>query len=238
MRLFRADLHIHTCLSPCAELDMTPRTVVREALRARLDIIAVCDHNSGENVPAVRRLAKAAGMVVIPGMEITSREEVHVLALFEHARELEAMQRQVYAHLPDRGEAKAPGQQLVVNEQDEVVRFNRKLLPGAVSLSLEDTIDRIHSLDGIAIASHIDREGFGIIGQLGFIPPGLPLDALEIAFGDPSVAGATSLPFVTSSDAHQPDLVGSKFTSFYMEAPSFREIKQALAGRGGRRASL
>lgn len=237
MRLFRADLHVHTCLSPCADLDMTPRTVVRQALRAGLDIIAVCDHNSGENVPAVRRLARAAGMVVIPGMEVTSREEVHVLALFEHTRQLGAMQRLVYAHLPDRGAARAPGQQLVVNERDEVVRFNRKLLHGAVSLSLEDTVDRIHSLDGIAIASHIDREGFGIIGQLGFIPPGLPLDALEIAFGDTSAAGATSLPFVTSSDAHQPDVVGSKFTTFYMAAPSLREIREALGGRGGRRAS-
>ena len=238
MKRFRADLHIHTCLSPCAQLDMTPQTVVREAVRARLDIIAVCDHNSGENVPAVRRLARAAGIAAIPGMEITSREEVHVLALFEHARELAAMQRQVYAHLPDRGEAKGSGPQLVVNERDEVVRFNRKLLAGAVSFSLEDTVDRIHSLGGIAIASHVDREGFGIIGQLGFIPPGLPLDGLEIAFGDPSVVGATSLPFVTSSDAHQPELVGSKFTTFYLEAPVFREIKEALAGRGGRRASL
>ena len=82
MRWFRADLHIHTCLSPCAELEMTPRAVVREAARAGLDIIAVCDHNSGENVPAVRRLARAAGIAVIPGMEVTSREEVHTLALF------------------------------------------------------------------------------------------------------------------------------------------------------------
>ncbi len=238
MRLFRADLHIHTCLSPCAELDMTPRAVVREALRACLDVIAVCDHNSGENVPPVRRLGRAAGLAVIPGMEITTREEVHVLALFEYGRQLAAMQRQVYARLPDRGSGPAVGRQLVVNDQDEVVRFNRKLLQGAVGLSLEDVVSRIHALGGLAIAAHVDREGFGIIGQLGFIPKDLPLDALEIAFGDPSVAGDTSLPFVTSSDAHQPDLVGSRVTCFSMEAPSFRETREALAGRGGRRASL
>jgi hypothetical protein len=238
MRLFRADLHIHTCLSPCAELDMTPRTVVREALRAGLDIIAVCDHNSGENVPAVARLARAAGMTLVPGIEITSREEVHVLGLFQYARQLKAMQRLVYAHLPDAGKLPAPRPQPVVNEQDEVVRFNRKLLVAAVSLSLEAVVDRIHALGGIAIASHVDREGFGIIGQLGFLPPGLPLDALEIAFGDPSVAGPTTLPFVTSSDAHQPDLVGSKYTTFHMEAPSFGEIRKSLAGLGGRKVSL
>ena len=238
MRLFRADLHVHTCLSPCAELDMTPQTVVREAVRARLDIIAVCDHNSGENVPAARRLGRAAGLLVIPGMEVTTREEVHVLALFEHARQLAALQRQAYAHLPDRGKGPAGRQQLVVNEEDEVVRFNRKLLQGAVDLSLEDVVSRIHALGGLAIAAHVDREGFGIIGQLGFIPMDLPLDALEIAFGDPSVAGKTSLPFVTSSDAHQGDLVGSKVTRFTLEAPSFREIRKALAGEGGRRASL
>ncbi len=238
MRLFRADLHVHTCLSPCAELDMTPQTVVRQALRARLDIIAVCDHNSGENVPAVRRLGRAAGLAVIPGMEVTTREEVHVLALFEYGRQLAAMQRQVYARLPDRGRGPAVGHQLVVNDQDEVVRFNRKLLQGAVDLSLEDVVSRIHALGGLAIAAHVDREGFGIIGQLGFIPKDLPLDALEIAFGDPAAAGETGLPFLTSSDAHQGDLVGSKVTSFMMKAPSIHEIREALAGRGGRRATL
>lgn len=173
---------MHTCLSPCADLGMSPRNIAARAQGKGLDMIAVCDHNSAENVIAVRRAAERVNIEVIGGMEVTTKEEVHILALFDRYQDesLLSLQEIVYESLQGEREWKHGGDQVVVNEDDEVVGFNTRPLVSATRLPLEKTVDIIHSLGGLAIASHIDREGFGILGQLGFIPEGLPLDAVEI----------------------------------------------------------
>ena len=175
------DTHVHTCLSPCAELDMHPAALVDAAVRAGLDIVAVCDHNSAENAGAVQRAGISAGLAVIPGMEITSAEEVHILGLLPDLEAAMALQSKIYRSLPGRNDENTFGMQVIANEFAEVLGFNDHLLSGATTLSLEDVVDAIHDVDGLAVASHVDREGFGIIGQLGFIPPGLALDAIEVS---------------------------------------------------------
>ncbi|HXH86703.1 MAG TPA: PHP domain-containing protein, partial [Nitrospira sp.] len=205
MKEFKADLHIHTCLSPCADLEMSPRNIVNEAKRKGLQVIGICDHNSAENVPAVVKNAAREGIAVIGGMEVTSKEEVHILALFGNDESLSSFQQVVHENLHGTNDEQLFGEQVIVNEDEEVIGFSDKLLIGATDLTIERLVDLIHEHDGLAIAAHVDREGFGILGQLGFIPEGLPLDALELA--DPSkrdcIPPEVCMPLVTSSDAHK-----------------------------------
>lgn len=182
LRKFIADLHIHTCLSPCADLGMTPSAIVKTASEKGLDIIAITDHNSAENVSAAKKTGEKTGITVLAGMEITSTEEAHILALFDDAESVIKLQDAVYKNLMSgENDARRFGDQIVVNEKDEVLGFNNRLLIGATALTAYDILNTIHSLKGISIASHIDREAFSIISQLGFIPEDLKFDALEIS---------------------------------------------------------
>lgn len=239
LRPVKTDLHLHSCLSPCAELQMSPRKIVARAKEKAIDIIAICDHNSAENVPAVIEAGRQLSLNVIPGIEVTTREEVHLLALFAKAELAFELQERIYTHLPGENNPDLYGWQIVANENDEVLSFNQRLLIGATTLTLEETIDLIHSIGGLAIASHIDRQGFSLLGQLGFIPPGLPLDALEISprlsFKEARKKFVFPYPLVTFSDAHKPDDIGAATTSFLVSDLVFEEIVMALKGQEGRK---
>ncbi len=239
LRTFKADLHIHTCLSPCTELDMSPKRILTSAMKEGIDIIAICDHNSSENSLAVMNAARKTHIKVIPGLEVTSREEVHVLALFDNVESALKLQELVYEKLPGENDEEAFGRQVIVNEKEEVEGFNNKLLIGATTIPLEEVIRLIHSFGGISIASHIDREGFSIIGQLGFIPEGLALDALEISprltFDQAVRTYPYHYPIICSSDAHYPDDIGKGYTFFLLEEGSLAEIKKALKNEEGRK---
>ncbi len=233
MRKVRADLHVHTCLSPCADIQMLAPAIVERAKRAGLDMIGICDHNSGENVAAVVKAGARAGLVVVPGMEVTSSEEVHILGLFDSEADLMGLQDTVYQNLPGENSEEAFGPQLVADEWGNVIEKNHRLLIGATTLTVDQVVDAIHRRSGLAIASHIDRERFSLIGQLGFIPEGLELDALEVS--DPSRTGEEyGYPVITSSDAHFLDDVGKSLTSFEVEDASLSEIGKALRHELGR----
>ena len=237
---YRADLHIHTCLSPCADLTMSPKRVIERAKEKGLDMIGICDHNSAENVDAARRAGEINRITVLPGMEVTSREEAHVLALFDHARSALILQEKVYDRLISNGNtSKLEEEQIVANEQDEVEGFCSRSLFSATTLSVAEVVDLIHDLGGLAIAAHIDREHYSLIGQLGFIPPDLPLDAVEIS-GKPGAASATSLqvggyPVISASDAHYLKDIGRAATSFRMDTPDIGGIRGALKAAENRR---
>ena len=181
MKEWKVDLHLHTCLSPCAELEMVPTAIVRQAKSMELDMVAICDHNSVANAAAVARAGAREDLAVIPGVEIASREEVHILGLFGPGRDLCALQALIDDHLPGENDQEAFGLQVVVDEWDQPRALSEKLLIGATELTLEQVVETIHGFGGLAIAAHIDRESFGLIGQLGFIPPGLELDAVEVS---------------------------------------------------------
>ncbi len=240
MRCFHADLHIHTCLSPCAEAEMTPRAIVGAALAKGLDLIGICDHNSAENVPPVAAAAGGGPLVVLGGMEISSREEVHVLGLFDDDGALWTMQRLVYENLPGENDEKVFGEQMVLGEDGSDARTSSRLLVGATTLTIEQVVEAIQNLGGLAIASHVDREGFGIIGQLGFIPEGLGLDALELSPHSGgrerwnSLSRESGLPLVESSDAHRLADIGVVSTSFDMESACVAELGKALSSQEGR----
>ena len=239
LRPFKADLHVHTCLSPCTELDMSPKGILATAKKKEIDIIGICDHNSSENSLAVIKSAKKMNINVIPGMEVTSQEEVHVLALFDEIENALKLQEYVYENLPGENDEEAFGMQVIVNEREEVLGFNNKLLIGATTIPLEEIIQIIHSFNGIAIASHIDRESFSIIGQLGFVPDNLELDALEISpnitFEEAKKRYTNNYPITCSSDAHYPDDIGKGFTSFLLKDGTVAEIKKALKNEEGRK---
>jgi PHP family Zn ribbon phosphoesterase len=236
---FIADLHIHTCLSPCAELSMTPKGIVEKAASLGINILAVCDHNSAENVEVTRDLAKKKGIYVIAGMEINSAEEVHILSLFRDVEDAQKMQEIVYQHLQaGENDEDSIGMQVVVNADDEVLGFNRRLLIGATSLSVDRIVGLVHDLSGLAVASHIDREGFGIIGQLGFINPEIGFDALEISYrrtyGEALLLYDIyrQIPWISSSDAHRIEEIGRRTSRLLLEHATFEEVSMALlAGR-------
>jgi PHP family Zn ribbon phosphoesterase len=220
---------------------MSPSNIIQEATDKGIELIAICDHNSAENSSAVIKASAGKVVRVLPGIEVTSKEEVHIVALFENVNDALELQSLIYDSLEGINDEKIFGQQVVVDAEDWVLGFNPRLLIGATGISLEKIVQTIHDLQGLAIAAHIDREGFGIIGQLGFIPPDLKLDALEISpkmkmqearqrFADYQV-----YPFVSASDAHNLQDIGSATTTFLLEVPSFAELKMALKSYGGRK---
>lgn len=141
---------------------MTPSRIVAEATSKGLSIIGICDHNSAENLSVAKKVAGEKGIHLIAGMEVTSSEEVHILALFDRIENVMTLQEIVYANLSGvENDERASGYQGVVNENDEILNFNKRLLIGATSLSVQNIVDVIRSLEGLAIASHIDRKPLG-----------------------------------------------------------------------------
>ncbi len=237
MKRFIADLHIHTCLSPCAEVDMTPLRIINRAIEQGLDMIAISDHNSAENIEVAVKIAGEKGIALLPAMEVSSAEEAHVLALFRCAEDAKHMQEVVYGSLPRAGGAGSADYQVVVNEHDEVMAFNTKPLIAATGLGLSVLLQEIRALGGLAVASHVDREAFSVIGQLGFIPPDVRFDAFEVV--RPDRAGALlgqyeGVPVLCASDAHRLEDIGARTTEFRMQEATFDEVGKALHGEGGR----
>ena len=242
LKEFRLDLHIHTCLSPCADLMMLPTAIIKHAKMKNLDGIGICDHNSAENVAAVKKAGEKEGMQVLGGFEITSSEEVHIMAFFDNDDALSEMQDIVYKNLSGENDEKIFGEQLIVDESDNILGINKKLLIGSTGLTVDEIVKSIHSLGGAAVASHIDRESFSIIGQLGFIPEELPLDALELSSnydsGKTENYKSYGFPLVTSSDAHFLTDIGKTSTAFFLNVPSLSEILMAFQGIEGRKVRL
>jgi PHP family Zn ribbon phosphoesterase len=244
LRRIKADLHVHTCLSPCAGLDMSPLGVVHEARRKGLDLIGICDHNSAENVLAAKKAGRQHGLLVLGGMEVTSSEEAHILVFFDQDDDVLRFQEIIYRHLRGTNDELAFGQQVIADEEDGVNGFCDRLLIGATSLTAGDIVEAARSGKGesLVIAAHVDREAFSLIGQLGFIPPDLDLDAVELSkhtTADKAVErfpDCKRYPIIIGSDAHASGDIGERFMCFTMEDGSVAEIKKALLGRDGRKA--
>jgi PHP family Zn ribbon phosphoesterase len=235
---FNMDLHIHTCLSPCGLPENVPTRIVQRAGEQGLQVIGICDHNASENVCAVRAAAATSPVHVFGGMEITTREEIHILGLFDNDEDLKRVQLLVYEHLPGVNDPQALGQQYIVNAEDYVTGFNERLLMGATDLSLDRVIGAIHNAHGLAIASHIDRETFSVLSQLGMIPEHLELDAVELSshfMYSRFHLDEVTYPRVFFSDAHRLDDIGRTHTSFLIETPCVSEIRLALVEKNGRR---
>jgi len=235
MKPFSADLHIHTALSPCADDDMTPPAIIDAALKAGLQIIAICDHNTAENAAAVLTAANDE-LVVIPGIEITTSEEAHILGLFETIEAAAAVSGLVLSSLANSFAGKPRGRQIIMNDRGRPVRLEPRRLFLASKFSVAGAVDLIHGHGGIAIASHVDRPSLSVLSQLGFLPPDVVFDAIEVSpaahrAGRSSGYESTGYPVVVSSDSHFLTEIGCCRTFFSMDVCSFAGLKQAIHRR-------
>lgn len=233
-QFFRADLHVHTCLSPCGDWEMTPQRIIKRARERNIDILAICDHNTSKNVRPIVELGAIAGILVLPGLEICTREEVHLLGIHKHIHQAEAVADRVYQGLIQNNDPDIFGFQVIADKQDMVVGQEPKLLIQACHLTVKEAVDLIHREQGLAIAAHIDRPSYSILAQLGFIPPDLGLDGVEITARTMAhecehyFLDKTSLPCLVSSDAHSLAEMAQGSTLFHMTSRTFEAMSSAL----------
>ena len=183
---------------------MTPNNIVGMAFIKQLDAIAVCDHNTARNLPAIKEVADMMGVVLLPGMELTTREEAHMLAYFKTVEEAVAFSDVIYDHLPPiPNNPKFFGEQQRMNAQDEVVGTEERLLISALDLSFEECAALIHEHGGLCVPAHINRGSNGCLNALGFLPAGVRYDALEISRSvAPPAMDVSGYRVLNSSDAH------------------------------------
>ncbi|MBR2801860.1 MAG: PHP domain-containing protein [Erysipelotrichaceae bacterium] len=175
------DLHIHSCLSPCAEEEMTPNNIVNMALLKELDLIAVTDHNSVRQLPAVAKVAEAMGLRMLYGAELESSEEVHVLGLYDELEKAMSLQPWLDQHLPFiPNDEHYFGKEELRDENDELIGKEERLLIISLDQDLESCIEAIHATGGKAILAHVLDRKNSVTNQLGFIPEGLAYDGLEV----------------------------------------------------------
>mgnify|MGYP001623713305 CR=1 FL=1 len=192
------DFHIHTCLSPCGDADNTPNNIVNMALIKGLNAIAIADHNTGKNCPAAVEAGRKNGLVVLPAMELTTSEDIHVLCLFERCEDLAKLEAHIAStRLRIRNRPEIFGRQLILNAQDEPIGEEEDLLIVSSGVSVEEVAPLVKGMGGIAVPAHIDKQSNGLVGILGAFDYGLGFEMIECA-RDTGVR----LPRITDSDAH------------------------------------
>ena len=241
----KADLHIHTLLSPCGDLDMTPDEIVRLAKERGLDIIGITDHNTTKHGKLAREYGRQAGIYVLTGAEVTTKEEAHCLAFFDTDDTLDDFEDYLQDNLPDiMNDVEKFGYQVQIDREQNIIYEEPKFLPSALRKTVEEVAAKVHSLNGLFIPAHINRPKFSIPSQLGFIPFDLDVDAVEISHNttrEDYISKNKYLKqktFIQSSDAHYPQQIGSACCYFNIETLSFDEIKLALHQKDGRSAMI
>lgn len=236
LRPFRGELHMHTVLSPCAEVEMIPPLIIEEALSKGIDILAVTDHNATANIEAVQKAALGTRLVVFPGMELQTIEEVHTLCLFETLEKTNTFQQMVSKFLPPiKNRPDYFGEQFVVDETGEFIRREDQLLLVSAELSLTQAWQAVRELGGIFIPAHVDRKSFGLLENLGLVPTDIPLRTLEISRNIRSDEAVLKYPqlagyaFVKGGDAHRLEEIAG-FNQFFLREPTFVELKKAVMG--------
>jgi hypothetical protein len=221
---------------------MSPVNIIRQAVRKKIDMIAVTDHNSTRHCKLTQQIGEQYGITVIAGAEINTREEIHCLTFFENIRSAELFQRILDLNLTViRNNPEFFGHQLIVDEHENILEEEGRLLTAALQLGIDEAEEQVHQLGGIFIPAHINRKYNAIFSQLGFIPSGLRADALEISRNSGYQVFLEDHPeisqyvLVTSSDAHNLERIGESVTEFYLEKPELSEIRQAFKGVNGRK---
>lgn len=234
MDWYKADLHVHSVLSPCGDLEMSPVRIIEEAKKQQIDILAITDHNSTKHCKLMMKFGEKEGICVIPGVEFNSMEEIHCVGLFESLEQVDEIQGFIEENAPDiQNDPQRFGYQVVVNEQEEITEEIDYLLIAALTKGINDIEEKVHQVGGLFIAAHIDRPYYSIKSQLGFIPSDIKLDAIEISYAysaDQAIKEFSNLnrTIVRNSDAHMPNQLGRAYTKYQMEKPSFSGLKQIL----------
>lgn len=241
MKNYRADLHIHTLLSPCASLEMSPALIVQEAAAKGLDIIAITDHNHTAHNAVIRTMAGEKGIHVLFGVELNSAEEIHCLAYFNTDYQINQMQSFIDEKINKiKNKPGLTGYQPVIDRNENIINEIEHSLYASLEAGMEELCDMVHKLGGIFVPAHIDRPYNSLYSQLGLFPENFSPDAVEISFKTdcreirdehPELG---HLPLVKNSDAHYPGNIGRGSSLFRMEGLLMDEIKMAFAGHGGR----
>ena len=221
MQKYRADLHIHTVLSPCADLEMAPKQIVEQAQKAGLHIIGITDHNSTLNAKVIRDLAREKGILVLMGAEVTTKEEVHCLAFFENDEALDTFQNYLEENI-----MRVPntdghfGYQPVVDANENVLQMVPYYLTSALKKGISSVQKYVYELGGLFIPAHVNRPLNGLFSHLGFVPENLQFDAMGIT-GKTSekhvrkhYALENKISLIYNSDAHFLDQIGTRFFRF------------------------
>ncbi len=232
---FIADLHTHTLLSPCGNLEMTPDAIIDVALQNGIDIIGITDHNTTRHCKLAEHYSIDRNIFVLCGVEITTQEEAHCVAFFPTHERLMQFQSFLDAHLPDTpNDPDFFGDQVQIDEDYNIIYEEPKLLTSALTANINKIETEVHALDGIFVPAHIDKKQNSVIANLGFIPFDLNYEAVEISKHgnmEELLKGHKYLknkPFIRSSDAHQLDQIGTNTSILTMETRNFQEIKNAI----------
>ncbi len=237
MNPWRVDLHVHTCLSPCGSLDMSPAVIVRTAIDRGLQAIAITDHNTTIQCPVIQALGEENGLTVFAGVEVTSREEAHCLVFFptDDARQLfQAYIDRYLPRIPNNPERF--GDQVWVDRHENILGECPWLLISAIDQSINQISHYAHSLGCLFVPAHVERPVFSIISQLGFMDPSLRPDAVEYnnqALFDkllPQHPYLQSYTHYTASDAHVPEQIGTKPWVFPMSGGTLDALREAFSG--------
>lgn len=241
MNLYKADLHIHTVLSPCGDLSMSPLNIVEQAAAVGLNIIGITDHNSTLHGPVTKKLADKKGIMVVFGAEVTTKEDVHCLCLFESENQRKDFQGFIDYNLPKiHNNPSNFGHQVVVNEKEEIIQEIESLLITGLYVGVDDVERKVHELGGLFIPAHIDRQKYSLTSQLGFVPKDLKFDALEISRNislekaNQTFSYIKNVRFIRTSDAHNINQIGSNPSTMRMEELSWVELKKAILHEEGR----
>lgn len=242
MKKYRADLHIHTVLSPCASLEMSPDNIIKSALEMGMNIIGIADHNTTKQCGVIKQLGEENGILVLCGAEINTKEEVHCLAFFENDKILNEFQVYLDQHLPVvKNKPELFGDQVWVDRNNHILGEEDRLLIVGLNQSIDQVAEKVNNLGGIFIPAHIDRPRFSILSQLGFLSPDLNVSGVEVSKIVDMEQFVQKHKWIekysvmTNSDAHTLDQIGSAYSSFLMKEASFNEIKKALNEEEGRK---
>lgn len=226
MKMFY-DLHIHSDLSPCGEREMTPNNIVNMAKLKGLDVIAVTDHNTAANLPALQAVADHSGIKVIPGIEITSKEDVHLLAYLRNLSDAEKIGNTIYTSLPNiKINARIFGEQNIYDKEDNIIGSLDKLLLNASSYSIVEIIKMVTMINGIVIPAHVEKKAYGIIGVLGFIPPEYKFKYVEVYDNHYTNRFLEPYTRIINSDAHRLSDISEPIN--YLECDDYEDFLQQL----------
>ena len=228
------DLHIHSCLSPCADDDMTPANICGMAHIKDLDAIAVTDHNTARNLPYVEEAANHFGLILLPGIEVTTREEVHLLGYFPTVQAAVEMGEVFSSHLPPmKNNPRLFGNQFIMNTDEEVVGEEHRMLIGATDLPLDECVAMIRAAGGAAVPAHINRGANGMLRNLGMMPVTPAFPVVEVSPNCPveesAIAGRRVLH---ASDAHQLGAIQEAVFDLPVERFSRGGLLEVLRGEG------
>ncbi len=197
------DFHIHTCLSPCGDSDMTPNNIVNMAVLKGLDAIAITDHNHAGNVLACMDAAKDTDLLVIGGMEVETSENIHSIVLFEDIDALFALEKKIHSLLPPiKNKTDIFGDQIIMDSNDDVVSFEDKFLVTAANIDIFTLYEEVTRLGGVIFPAHIDKKSYSIVSNLGSIPQELKFGAVEVKFGESAKLYESDFKVIKNSDAH------------------------------------